>query len=283
MTAPKVLVFAGPNGSGKSTINAAILKRFDGEYTNADDIAKSLESEIPDYRTRNLKAAKIAAEQRSDALAHGRSFAFETVMSTPEKIAILTQAKASGYEVSLVFVTTNHPEININRVANRARKGGHNVEPDAIRSRYHRVMALLPCAVEHADHVAVFDNTGTRPLLIAKKEIAQDLIVSSAPPSWVLDNLQKPYAVREASRQEIQRVFSEHAPKGSVPIDADARHGQTYRGMILAATPQHVLQACDGRFVIHDRGLMAWRDLEAGQNVNLRYAYDKGKLAAVQD
>ena len=97
----RVIVFAGPNGSGKSTINEAFLNdprsRFTGEYINADDIAKTLTAQYPDYTARNIAAAEIAEARRKDAIAQGKPFAFETVMSTPEKIAILTQAKARGY------------------------------------------------------------------------------------------------------------------------------------------------------------------------------------------
>lgn len=61
-SAPVMFVFAGPNGSGKSSINAQVLKNpalgFSGEYINADDIAKSMESQIPDYQTRNIKRTR---------------------------------------------------------------------------------------------------------------------------------------------------------------------------------------------------------------------------------
>ena len=67
-SAPVMFVFAGPNGSGKSSINAQVLKNpalgFSGEYINADDIAKSMESQIPDYQTRNIKAAELAESRR---------------------------------------------------------------------------------------------------------------------------------------------------------------------------------------------------------------------------
>lgn len=56
---------------------------FLGEYINADDIAKSMESQIPDYQTRNIKAAELAESRRVTALQAGHSFAFESVMSTP--------------------------------------------------------------------------------------------------------------------------------------------------------------------------------------------------------
>lgn len=146
-SAPVMFVFAGPNGSGKSSINAQVLKNpalgFSGEYINADDIAKSMESQIPDYQTRNIKAAELAESRRAIALQAGHSFAFESVMSTPEKVALLTQARERGFEVALVFVTTDDAEKNVARVSNRVAMGGHAVEPDTVRRRYASAMQLL--------------------------------------------------------------------------------------------------------------------------------------------
>ena len=69
--APTVIVFAGPNGSGKSTTTARVLDdpelKFDGEYINADDIAKGLEGAIADPQARNLKAAQIAEDLHLNA------------------------------------------------------------------------------------------------------------------------------------------------------------------------------------------------------------------------
>ena len=81
---PTVLIFAGPNGSGKSTIAKAIIsdpEYFIGEYINinADDIAKTLETPIPDYPTRSIRAAQIVEERRLSTLFAGKMFAFETV------------------------------------------------------------------------------------------------------------------------------------------------------------------------------------------------------------
>jgi predicted ABC-type ATPase len=93
---PVVIIFAGPTGSGKLTITKAVVgdpEQFTGEYINADDIARSLRAQITDYRERNSKAAQMAEERRLRALHEGRDFAFETVMSTPEKVALMTQRR----------------------------------------------------------------------------------------------------------------------------------------------------------------------------------------------
>jgi predicted ABC-type ATPase len=51
-------------------------------------------------------------------------------MSTPNKINLMKQAKAKGYEVHLVYVTTQDPIINISGVKDRHIKGGHDVPED---------------------------------------------------------------------------------------------------------------------------------------------------------
>jgi predicted ABC-type ATPase len=53
-------------------------------------------------------------------------------MSTPEKVALMSQARARGYDVHLLFVTTEDPEINVQRVTNRVVLGGHDVPADAL-------------------------------------------------------------------------------------------------------------------------------------------------------
>jgi len=277
VSAPLVVVFAGPNGSGKSSVNASILRDFQGEYINADDIARSLEKEISDYRERNIKAAEIAEQRRQQAMRERRSFAFETVMSTPEKVAILTQAKARGYTVSLVFVTTGDPEINIRRVAHRVVLGGHAVESDAIRRRYHATMALLPCAIEHADDALIMDNSKDVPIEVASKEDGQLHVVAPHPPSWVPDKLLKPCQDRAHSRAQIERACAQP----TAIQEADASHGKTCSGKVMEVTPHHVLQqTAAGQFVIHDRALSSPRPYRKGTAAVISYAYDKGKIAA---
>ena len=288
--APRVIVFAGPNGSGKSTTNHRVLQdpelNFHGEYINADDIAKSLESEISDYHERNVKAAEIAEQRRQKAMQEGRPFAFETVMSTPEKVAIMAQAKARGYDVSLVFVTTNDPEINIKRVAVRVAKGGHSVKPDAIRKRYRSAMALLPCALEHADTALIVDNSYEQPLDVAlKKNDGHLQVLSDNPPAWVSEKLLKPYHAREISREQIEKAFdAQCASSASLPAvlaDADASNGKTYRGTIIEVTQHHALQQTEAnKFIVHDRSLSVAQELIVGQQATIGYAYDKGKIAA---
>lgn len=113
-------------------------------------------------------AAILAGFLRQALLAAGVSFTFETVMSSPDKVDFLAEARAAGYRTYLYFIATEDPDINVQRVAERVAAGGHPVDERKIRERYRRSLALLPQALRHTDRAYVFDNSGAERLTIAE-------------------------------------------------------------------------------------------------------------------
>lgn len=87
------------------------------------------------------------------------SFTFETVMSSPDKVAFLQKAQQAGFRTYLYYVATEDPEINIDRVRHRVAMGGHPVPEDKIVSRYARSLELLSEAVTYTDRAYLFDNS----------------------------------------------------------------------------------------------------------------------------
>ena len=87
------------------------------------------------------------------------SFTFETVMSYSDKINLLEKAQSLGYRTYLYYIATEDPEINIKRVENRVRLGGHPVPEDKIRSRYARSLDLLMDAIRCTNRAFIFDNS----------------------------------------------------------------------------------------------------------------------------
>lgn len=160
--APIVLVFAGPNGSGKSTVT----KGFDivGEYINADEIKK-------EKNCSDLEAAQFATALREDAVYNMRSFTFETVLSSSRNVDLLKKAKNFGYQVEIVYVLTADPQINVSRVVQRVKNGGHDVPKDKIISRYYKSLNNLSKIIQIADVMWVVDNsTEKAELIIYSKE-----------------------------------------------------------------------------------------------------------------
>jgi predicted ABC-type ATPase len=97
---------------------------------------------------------------RQKLLGQKSSFTFETVMSHAGKIDLLAQAQAAGYRTYLYFVATDDPAINISRVRNRVKLGGHDVPTDRIEKRYYRSLDLLMDAIRHTNRAYIFDNSG---------------------------------------------------------------------------------------------------------------------------
>lgn len=92
-------------------------------------------------------------------MAAGQDYCFETVMSHPSHVDHLLAAKAAGYETHLIYVCTDDPRININRVGNRVAEGGHAVPVPKIVKRHAGSIANLLAAVEASDRAWLFDNS----------------------------------------------------------------------------------------------------------------------------
>ena len=108
----------------------------------------------------NSYFASVAADFiRHKLLETGTSFTFETVMSSPDKVAFLQKAKQRGYRTYLYYVATEDPIINILRVQRRVSVGGHPVPEDKIVARYSRSLDLLVDAIRHTNRAYIFDNS----------------------------------------------------------------------------------------------------------------------------
>jgi predicted ABC-type ATPase len=158
---PRLIVVAGPNGAGKTSITEQLLRHewMGGcEYVNPDYIARD---EFGDWNAPDIvrKAAIRAAEVREQCLQDGRSLAFETVLSMPDKIDFIQRAKQAGFFVRLFFVGTDNPSINAKRVAQRVMEGGHDVPISKIIARYTRSLANCSVAVQIADRAYIYDNS----------------------------------------------------------------------------------------------------------------------------
>jgi len=74
---------------------------------------------------------------RLDELAHRHeTFAFETTLASRSFAPWLRARRDEGYDVYLVFLWLPNPEAAARRVADRVRRGGHNVPSDIVRRRY---------------------------------------------------------------------------------------------------------------------------------------------------
>ncbi|MDR0883978.1 MAG: zeta toxin family protein [Oscillospiraceae bacterium] len=165
MKRKELMVFAGPNASGKSTVIKAT--DYPGEYICPDSL-------VPPGKRQSVEAYLEAMQQcekmRKTKLKNGESFTFETVLSSPEKLAFLRLAKKQGYKITVHYITTNDYNINIKRAASRQALGGHGVPTDKLIARWERTMSLMYSVIEIADIARVYDNSGASPVLVFAKQ-----------------------------------------------------------------------------------------------------------------
>jgi predicted ABC-type ATPase len=145
----------------------------------------------------NAYFASVAADfLRRKLLDQGRSFSFETVMSSRDKVDLLTSARSLGFRTYLYYIATDDPAINLARIQARVRLGGHDVPADKVVSRYHRSLELLLDAIRASNRAYMFDNSrsGGDHTWVAEITEGHELVLrSDAMPHWfqraVLDRI----------------------------------------------------------------------------------------------
>ena len=124
------------------------------------------------------------------------SFTFESVMSSEDKVEFLKKAKASGYRIYLYFISTQDPDINVSRVKNRVKLGGHDVPKEKIVKRYYRSMKLLKKAIKYTDRAYIFDNSSHEKSWIAQIDNTSEVTYKKSQiPIWFLEYVLKQKAL----------------------------------------------------------------------------------------
>ena len=113
------------------------------------------------------------AQQRSDgmvddAIAARQSVMVETVLSSDKFQAPVLQALRSGFEFGFVYVFVRSADLNVARVSDRVREGGHDVPEDRIRARRQRSLVAATWFARRATLGLVIDNTTAHPVVAAE-------------------------------------------------------------------------------------------------------------------
>lgn len=76
----------------------------------------------------------------------------------------------------MLFFWLQNVELAIERVKTRVLEGGHNIETDIIKRRYHNgIKNLFEIYMAIADDVLIYDNSEGRPDLIAQKTLMSEI------------------------------------------------------------------------------------------------------------
>lgn len=153
-------IIAGCNGAGKTTASMTILPKslLVKEFVNADEIAKGLSPFNPEGVA--IEAGRLMLERIKFLLAKGEPFSIETTLATRSYINLVRDAHQRGYLVNVIYFWLNTPELAVDRVAERVRKGGHNIPRDVILRRYSKgLYNLFNLFMDEVDLWTIYDNS----------------------------------------------------------------------------------------------------------------------------
>jgi len=170
-TKPNLYIIAGPNGSGKTTFAKEFLPNYADcfEFVNADLIAGGLSPFKPERAA--IKAGRLMLEKMNLPAENRVDFAIETTLSGKAYLHFLQNLRSKGYKIHLFFLWIRSMEIALERIANRVRRGGHNIPENVVQRRFNKgIYNFFTIYRPLLDYWAVFDNSSNLPSMIVFEE-----------------------------------------------------------------------------------------------------------------
>ena len=136
-------IIGGVNGVGKSSFTGVLKERSTdlGVIVDVDKITAELGGNA-------LAGGKAALRKISECITRGISFTQETTLSGRKTEATAKQVRELGYHVRLFYIGRDSAEESLSRIANRVKRGGHDIpQDDVVRrfaGRWEAVAKVLP-------------------------------------------------------------------------------------------------------------------------------------------
>lgn len=113
------------------------------------------------------------------------SFSQETVFSHISKVTALKDARSAGYRTYLYFVSNQDVSINLTRISNRVKRGGHDVPMEKVIARAKRSLANIKAALPYCTRAFFFDNSSMEMEFLAEYSEENGMSIKSDNlPDW---------------------------------------------------------------------------------------------------
>ena len=148
-------------------------------FINADLLARGL---APlNVEAAAMEAGRLFLRQIRAQVVGGRDFAFESTLAGTAYVRQIRQMREQGYSIRLYYLWIPSVSLTLRRIAERVRRGGHDIPAAVARRRYGKGLKnLFAHYLPLADYCAVFDNSSAAPVLVYERDGAAERVIRSS-------------------------------------------------------------------------------------------------------
>ena len=177
----KYTIIGGVNGVGKSSLTGVLRAQLDdlGVIVDVDRITATA-------KVSPLEGGKIAVRRIDGCLEKGQTFTQESTLAGFRTAQTAAKAKQAGYYVRLYYVGLDAAEESLDRIANRVRRGGHNIGTDDVLRRFAGRWESLAKVLPYCDEVHFFDNDNGY-VEVASYKNGELVLIGDYRPKWITE------------------------------------------------------------------------------------------------
>lgn len=146
-------IIGGVNGVGKSSFTGVLKERLSdlGIIVDVDRITAEIGGNA-------LAGGKAALSKINECIDKGVSFTQETTLSGRRTEVTAKRVKELGYRVRLFYIGLDTAAESMARIANRVKRGGHDIPLDDVERRFAGRWEALAAVLPYCDEAEFYDN-----------------------------------------------------------------------------------------------------------------------------
>ena len=178
-------IIAGENGCGKSSLTGVLRTEISnlGKIIDVDKITVSCGGNA-------IEGGKQAIAIIDDCLEKEICFTQETTLSGEKTLATIKRAIEKDYYIMLYYVGLDTVEESLLRIENRVKKGGHNIDTDAVTSRFAKRFDDLVLVLPYCNEATFYDNDNGF-VTVAKYKNGELHAIGHSQPEWLKELIKK--------------------------------------------------------------------------------------------
>jgi predicted ABC-type ATPase len=200
---PELYIITGSNGAGKSTVGTTYLPTHIQQHCSVFDGDKLFIDKQRELWKSGIKAIKEAKKMPfafveecfdklvEESLSRRSDFAYEGHFTNEATWAIPRKFKAAGFTIHMIYFGLSDTTLSELRVVDRAKEGGHYVDPVTISDNFYGNLEKLNQHFEIFNTLQIVDTSEPEHKLLAvfKNGEVESSVSLNELPKWVVDNL----------------------------------------------------------------------------------------------